>query len=506
MSSDRQIGSEAFMERTSPFLWVTFAAIAALKIAFLLRYGPIHTPDTGAYIAYARQIVASDSWLHNAGLADTAIPLLAMRMAGYPAFLAGAMVTFGEAWPYAVVLFQFTLSFVTAYAIYRICLELGLSSALAVAITAANLLSLALTFDQCLLTDSLDYNLIILATVALAHGAAAGKPLTWQQALLAGVLFTLAFLIREALQFLIIVFVPLALVRVWISGRANWRGSVVGCLLIFLPVFAAVQAYKSWNEYRTGERFVTTVPQLTVLFALGKMVSIDPDIFSGDTPVDRAGKRYFKNDPFGEISPVNSQLFNEGYKATDIARMAYAKYFSTWRERPLTMLRLFNKNTSEKAVKLTVRPIGAICETIEYGSGKRTCYDYRDLYRAIPSVFVGVPKSAIVFFFAQSFELTISVLIFAGFLFGTPIIFIRRFLAQRRAIDCTSLVLAAFWCAYVGWGIAYGIVHVEDRYMAPVLPLSLICGIYAWREAWYHYRNRFRPLPQTGGSAPGMSV
>ena len=474
-------------------LWVTFAVIAALKFTQLFLYGPIHTPDTAAYIEYAQHILASKTWLHDAGLSDSAIPLLAMRMVGYPALLAGAMAVFGEAWPYAIVLLQYALSFVTAYAIYRIAIELGLPPLFAIAVIAANLLSLSLTFDQCLLTDNLNYNLIILATATLGFGAAPGRPLSWKQALLAGVLFMLAFLIREALQFLIVVFVPLVLVRIWVAGKANWQSSIVCCVLIVAPMFTAVQAYKSWNEYRTGERLITTVPQLTILFALGKMVSIDPDIFSGTTPIDRAGKRYFKNNPFGEIGAVNHQLFTEGYKATDIARMAYAKYFDTWKERPRTMLRLFNKNISEKAAKLTVRPIGAICETMEYGTGERVCYDYRDLYRAIPSGFAGLPISAVAFFIAQTVEQTVAILIFAAFLIGTPVIVVRRFIAQRWSIDPASLLLAAFWSAYVGWTVAYGIVHVEDRYMAPVLPLSLVCGIYVWHETWRYYRNRLQP-------------
>ncbi len=33
-----------------------------------------------------------------------------------------------------------------------------------------------------------------------------------------------------------------------------------------LPVFAGADLYKSWNEYRTGERFVTTPAQIAMFY------------------------------------------------------------------------------------------------------------------------------------------------------------------------------------------------------------------------------------------------
>src|SRR6185503_3287946 len=65
--------------------WIALAVIAVLKFVLLLIYGPIVTPDTGGYVAYAQAMRASSAWLSDAGLSQAPIPLLTMRMIGYPA-------------------------------------------------------------------------------------------------------------------------------------------------------------------------------------------------------------------------------------------------------------------------------------------------------------------------------------------------------------------------------------------------------------------------------------
>lgn len=462
-----------------------FGVVALLKLALLWLYGPIHTPDTGGYIGYAAAMLKSTAWLHDAGLADNAVPLLAVRMAGYPAVLAGAQLLFGPAWEYAVVFLQYALSFAASYAMYRLALELTLPPRLALAVTLAQMTTLSLTFDQCLLTDSLNCSFIMLAIYALVHGAPTGQPLRWRQALFAGAMFALALLMRDAMQILIVALLPLILVRLWLVGRRYWRMSTLACVLVLAPMAVVAQAYKGWNEYRTGVRFLSTVPQLTLLFALGKIVDKAPEMFDGDTPVDRAGRKYFRSNPFGEIGPVNQQLFDEGYRATDIARMAYTKYFSAWKEHPSAMFKLFHRNTSEKAAKLGIRPLAATCETIEYGSGDRQCYDYRDLYRSLPSGFSGFPFApAAAMFIALTIEQTTAILLFAGFLLGLPITVLSRLYRQGFAPDGITLTMTAFWVTYVTWYMAYGLIHVEDRYMMPVLLCSLIGGGFAWNEIW----------------------
>lgn len=472
-----------------------FAGVVVLKLALLLIYGPIVTPDTGGYVAYAEAMRSSRAWLSDAGLLQSAVPILALRTIGYPALIVASMAVAGDAWPYLLVLAQCALSLAAGYVLYRLALELSFKPLLALVATIAFMLSLPLTYDQTLLTDSFYTSLIVLAVVALTRGAAERRPLSWRQAALAGTLFVFAFLLRDSMQVMVLALLPLVALRVWLHGRKQWRWSLVCCVAILVPLFVAAEAYKEWNAYRTDERFVTTVAQITVIHGLAKIAPTDPGLFAGNTPLDRVGTRLFRVDPFGETAAANNELFKEGYKATDIARMAFAHYFRGWQDRPATMLRLLKRNTSERVAKLTVRPVAAICETIEFATGNPRCYDYRDLYRAIPTAFAGLAWTAPVFFAAQTAELAASITIFALFLLMVPAIVVRRALGKDGGLDTITLTFAAFWMAYVMWYAAHGIVHVEDRYMAPVLPLSLLAGLFAGRElfAWWTKRSQAQP-------------
>jgi len=36
---------------------------------------------------------------------------------------------------------------------------------------------------------------------------------------------------------------------------------------------------------------------------------------------------------------------------------------------------------------------------------------------------------------------------------------------------------------YVIWFVGYGAVHLEDRFMIPVLPAAIVGGLFFWRHA-----------------------
>jgi len=67
---------------------------------------------------------------------------------------------------------------------------------------------------------------------------------------------------------------------------------------------------------------------------------------------------------------------------------------------------------------------------------------------------------------------TISSALFAAFLFGTPWRAWRE--GRRSAVARAGL---AVWLLYLGWYTIYAVVHVETRYMAPVLPFAILFGV-----------------------------
>jgi len=310
-------------------LFGTFTLIAIFKVSLVAIYGPIFVPDTSGYIAVANEMLKSNAWLNDAQLSAGPFPPLAIRMIGYPAALAAAMQIGGPLWPYLIVALQFAMTMAVLWAIYALGIRLRLPWGLALFAVVAFATSDQLVTDQCILTDSLNADFIILAVCILAYGAPSDRPLSLWTATAAGALLVPAFLLREAMPFLAMTMLPLVVVRCfrdW-SGRAAIRAALA-CALMLLPLLGTAEIYKGWNRHRTGERFVTTSAQLTLMLAQLVAAKHDHQVFDGDTPLDRAARETVRHYDFGDITPINRELIERGYRPTEIARMSQAHYFA----------------------------------------------------------------------------------------------------------------------------------------------------------------------------------
>jgi hypothetical protein len=460
-----------------------FALIAVLKVALVAIYGPISVPDTSGYVTLARAILKSDTWLHDVQLSSGTFPLLAVRMIGYPLILAGAMEIGGPNWPYLVVALQFTVTIAALGAIYALALELQLSWQLGLFAVVAFATSEQLVTDQCLLTDSLNADFIIIAVFILVRGSLCGRPLSVWSAAAAGALMALAFLLREAMPFLATTMLPLLIVRCfrgW-SGALLLRSALAGTLVL-LPLAATVEIYKAWNSHRSGERFVTTTAQVTLVLALIKAAKHDHRVFDGDTPLDQAARQAVHNYVFDEVAPINNDLIDRGYRPTDIARMSQAHYFATWESQPLAMLHILGDHVSEAAAKLAFRPLAASCDIIEWATSVRECPDYRDLLRAVRSGFAHEPPGNLAFFLFQTCELAVSIGLFSAFVLGVPVLWVWSWRRDGWRVAGREWLVFTFWAMYVGWFLLYAAVNMERRYMNPVVPLSILGGLVVWQE------------------------
>jgi len=456
----------------------TFGLIIVFKVCLVVAYGPIFVPDSGGYVGYASQILTSNAWLHDAQSS-------AIRTFGYPVILAAAMLAGGALWPYLIVGLQFTVTTGTLWAIHRLGLELKLSWWLSLAAVVAFATSDQLVMDQCILTDSLNADIVILAVCILARGAASGEPLSLRAAASAGALLAIAFLLREAMPFLATTLLPLIGLRWWSSRRNAPIGSLVSCALVLLPLMGTMEAYKGWNAYRTGQRFVTTSAMVNLTFALIVAAQQDHAVFDGDTPLDVAARRRVRNYVYEEVAAVNAELLDQGFRATEITSMSWAHYLATWRQRPWAMLHVLRRHTSENVAKLAFRPMAATCTVVAWATGERRCPDYRDLLRAARSGFVHDSLAHAVFFVFQTLELTLSIAVFSAFLVGAPVMLVASCRNRGARVGERECLVLALWAMYVGWFVIYGAVHLEDRYMVPVVPFSILGGLVVhdeWRR------------------------
>jgi len=138
--------------------------------------GPVHSADAPSYSNFADVMIASSRWLHDADLTSEVFPIMTFRIIGYPAVIAAAKLLAGAAWPYAVVGLQFAVSTGVFIAVFCLGMALGLPRNWTVAGALAYAASLQLSLDQCLMSDSLNACMIILAVVRVCWSACLWSP------------------------------------------------------------------------------------------------------------------------------------------------------------------------------------------------------------------------------------------------------------------------------------------------------------------------------------------
>jgi hypothetical protein len=450
----------------------------AIKILLLAMFGVIYANDTPVYADFADAILKSHHWLNDADLANSAIPATVFRTLGYPAVIAAAKMLAGSSWFYPVIGLQIAVSIGVSVTVFYFGMSLGLSPIWALVAALAFATSMQMSLDQSLMTDSLNASAIILAVIMFLIGGKNGEKVHWWQIVVSGLLLVVAFLMREILPYTIISMIPLFIIRCAAVKNASRFLRFVPCIAVCLPLFVVQQGYELWNWHRTGERFVTTTAQLNALLPLIYASKNGPDLFTGDTPLDRDALRLVKNHDFHESELINEALFKEGYQAPEIARMALDGYKRAWRTHPLAMLNLIRIATSEKLLKLALRPITSICDMFDW-SEKPACFDYRTLYRKLFHNPSGMKINEVAVFIAITIQNTLSIILSALFYFAIPALL---FLARRDGTlgaDWLLLNLAGFWAFFVGWYLVHSVIIFNERYMMPAMPFMIIGGIAA---------------------------
>ncbi|MDP2699703.1 hypothetical protein [Thalassospira sp.] len=350
-------------------------------------------------------------------------------------------------------------------------------------------MSLSFTLDQFILTDSLFASLFILVISTLALGALACRPLGLGEALALGVLLSLALLLREGAGILSVLFLLLLGCRIFLSPQGQRLKSCIGAVSVFVPLFLTSQIYQGWNENRTGDRFITTGGQTVYLQGLVDAARRDTLIFSGDTDMDLAARDILADYSFAEVLQILSRLYDEGYQAPALAAMSRGKYMQAWVERPSSMLRMTVGHMRESLAFMTFQPLAAIRDTGFWATGERPWPDYSGLKRNLSD-----GTGTIILFGFESLERVTGILLTLSFLL-TPAVWLVRAFRRRdwnTLLSGPVLVPVALWLFYLGFMIAHAMVHLETRYMAPVLPFSIMIGLLGIQGIYIAVRQRIR--------------
>lgn len=452
------------------YLSVIFA-IFLFKIAVLMIWGPGIAPDTGGYTRFAALILEGTDWLTNAGLEDSAMPTTVFRIAGYPMFIALTQLISAENWQWTVVLSQFVLSVISLFSLSRLISALGMRRLVGAFCLLSSGLSFALLLDNMILTDSFATSLFVIVLSENAVATLRGRPLGFAQALFFGALITLAFLVREGVAILSILFVVPFLFRVFGADSQRWK-SFAAIAVFFIPLVLVSQIYMSWNESRTGYRFITSGSQTVYMVGLVDAAEKDQRIFSGDELVDKIAREELNDYLFSEVLAIQGSLFEEGYVAPQLANISKQKYYESWMSYPIAMLRMTIGHIRENYAILTFRPFGAVRQTGFWIHGEKPWPDYRKLRKSMFD-----DTGAFVLFVGEMLERFIAIIITVAFVI-VPVVWFVSLCLGKNARKREVLVCSALWAVYFGVLFAHALVHLETRYLAPVVPFSTLVGCY----------------------------
>lgn len=446
-------------------------AIILFKIAVLMFWGPGMAPDTAGYTQFAAMILEGSDWVSNADVKGSAMPNTAFRIIGYPIIIALTQLISSDNWQVIIVLLQFTLTVASLFSLSRLMFLLGMNPLAGAFCLVSTGLSFSLLLDNMILTDSLAASIFVIVLSENAIASLRGNSFKAVDGLFFGVLIALAFLIREGIAVLSMLFVIPFLLRAYLSRGQRLR-SVVSVILFFVPLLLCIQIYKSWNEGRTGYRFVTTGGQTVYLQGVMDAAAKDPKILSGNDPIDLAARDIVKEYSFSEVLAIQGRLFEEGYTAPELADLSKQKYFSSWFAYPGSMLRMTIGHIRESYAMLTFRPLDSVRQTGLWINGQKPWADHKELRKNILS-----RLDAFILFMGEMVERVIGVVITLSFVF-VPVAWFVSLCLGRSTRKRETLVFAGLWLVYFGVLLAHAMVHLETRYLAGIVPFSTLIGCY----------------------------
>ena len=438
--------------------------VVLIRLVSALYFGPIETPDSSAYIGQAKCILET--------LAGTSAscPDGAVKSVGYGFVLAASMTIFGPAWDWAIVAIQIGLSFLASFVLARLMLALSGSFALALLTFAMHNLALPLAIDLWILRDSLFASLITISLASCARWALQAERPRGATIFLIGLLFGIASTLREEIVFYGVFFAPLILL--WLLRSVNDKKIVALALVVVVAPAVLLQfALKGWNQRTTGAAVVSTNSKMVMTQAVLELAKKHPDLYDGDTPLDKAARQSFVRYHYSEVRSIDRLLRNQGISDRRLSQMATSKYFEAWTRYPGDFSMIVLDRFVAKPSKLAFDPGNSILmdkgyaedrryfsrsKTLEYALGDR---HYGDLF------LLGIGLTG------RIISLLLYILAWGSFLtscigWGT-----------KRGDQRRHPVIVVLFGCFLGVTLAYAMTHLEPRYVAGVMWVPLLLGL-----------------------------
>ena len=425
-------------------LVAVLAAVPAL--AALAIFGIIMSPDSPGYVAYAQQILARQVPSGAALLQESQSPVSLFRTPGYPSVLAALMLLSPGEWRLTTVLLQIVAQAALAASVYACALRLGTGRRLAFAAALLPSIGFAAVVQIAVLTDAL-YAALMAGAVVLALQ----RRMLW-----AGLALAAAATLREATPVLAFFYLPLALTLPARHLRA--------AAALLLPSLAVAAGLMAWNAARIGQPVLTTSRQTVMVQAVLPLLKRGLPVYDGPGDFDRIARETVGAGEYGMIDALHLRLFREaGMTAPEMAATATARYWSAWGRFPAAMLAATFNNLRREFFAMPFQPVDTVGALMVYAGWPRPVFDRLNLlWMALRGGSVS----------AGGFILLDVTTRLAGGALGLLAVAAPLVLRWRRDAVGIWVVCAGFFAVYLP-------VHIETRYLVPVVPLACLLAALA---------------------------
>ncbi len=462
--------------RADTLILAILAALPALLA--LSAFGVVLSNDSPTYLDYAAQLRAAALPRGEALLDSGHAPATLFRTIGYPAVLAGLQSLAPENWPALLVALQIVAQAGVVAMAHRVGLALGLSRRAAFATALAPAFGFTVVVQISVLTDALYGTLFTLAALLLLRAGLAGGRLRAVAG--AGLLLGAATTIREATPFLAIGLLPAALV----AAPAGRR--IAGAALLLVPVLLVAGAILAHNQARSGHAVLSTSRQIVMIQATLPPLKRGVPVFDGDDPFDTAARRWVVPQGYDGIDPMLSELYREhGLTSPELAALASDRYWRAWRRHPVEMLRGMMVRFPNKMLQLPFQPVDTLAELHRHSGRPRPDFSRLDLQMRLAR---SGSVEAVFWLLATSITRAIGMLLSMAAILSPLLLF--------RAGDARRWPILGMWLACGAFLGVYLPVHIETRYLVPIVPLLALMGTVSLGVAWRRWRRAARePAP-----------
>ncbi len=454
--------------------------LAVAKISGLFAYGPLLQPDSGDYIGYANTILTDTDWLHDGGMDVGAAPQTVFRSFGYPLLIAAATLVVGDGALHLVVLVQIAVSLCATIMVYRLGVTLLRHTTLALLAAAGHALSVTITYDQHILTDSLFNALCVIGFTVPINGFLRRTSPRLRVLLGLGAILGYACLVRGIGVYVLALILPAYAGWLWVT-RDDWLRTGLRLVAFVLPLIIVIGGVMAWNNYRTGYVFFTTGAQYVLIQSLVIIERRGTPIFDGEEPIDKLARKYLKTYEYKEVGLVTRGLFNEyGIDAYHSAKMHTRKYLSALARHPMALLYHGVRQYEESLIYQFFGVMDSAQIYLKFAYGERPWPGTKELWRRIKAD--GDPGDIAVLVALSAFR-GIAWATFLLLLIGLPLL-VGRALWARRPWTPELTVIVYCWGLYFAYSFGLTMIHWADRFLPAVLAAGLMGALFTGQRLY----------------------